>query len=263
MDRLYQELYGPARELGGRAAGAALILIVGWAAVRFLTGPVRALLTRSRFDASIVSFLTSSLRGLLLAGVLLAALQQLGVETTSLLTLLGAAGLAVALSLQSSLANFAAGLLVLAFRTVRVGDLIEVGDVRGQVSEMLPFHIVVDTFDHQRVTVPNTLLTTAPVRNNTALSTRRVQWLVPVGPAVELAAARAALCAQLLADPRVLREPAPKAYVQDWALDRRVLAVLAWASTSDYLALQLESLEGLGQAVEALRAAAAPPGPRQ
>src|SRR5262249_58081401 len=113
--------------------------------------------------------------------------------TASLLALLGAAGLAVALSLQGALANFASGLVLLAFRMVRLGDQIEVGDVRGRVREMLPFHVVLETADNQRITVPNTLLTNGPVRNHSALPDRRVQWTLPVSGRADLAAARAAL----------------------------------------------------------------------
>src|SRR5215469_14729333 len=168
------------REYGVRIVGAVLIVLLGWIANRLLIGPLRRLLDRSHLDASVASFLVNSVRTAIILVVLLAVLQQFGLETTSLLTLLGTAGLAVALSLQGSLANFASGLMVLAFRTVRLGDSIEVGDVRGRVSEMLPFHIVVETLDNQRITLPNTLLTSGPVRNNTYLPARRVQWMLPI-----------------------------------------------------------------------------------
>ncbi len=241
------------REYAGRSVGAALILLLGWSANRLLIGPLQRLLSRSRLDVSVASFLVNSVRTAILLAVLIAVLQQFGLETTSLLTLLGTAGLAVALSLQGSLANFASGLMLLAFRTVRIGDSIEVGDVRGRVSEMLPFHIVVETLDNQRVTVPNTLLTTGPVRNNTYLPARRVQWTLPVSPADNLDAVRAALRSRLQADTRIHKEPPPQIYVQDWATDKRTLAVTAWTATADYLIVQQELLEELGKSVETTR----------
>src|SRR5438067_6711859 len=131
-----------------RVVASAVILVAGWLGVRFLVGPLRRLLEQSRLDPSAASFLVNSTRSAIIVAVLLTVLQQLGVPTASLLTLLGAAGLAVALSLQGSLANFASGLLVLSFRMVRVGDVIEVGDLRGRVSELLPFHIVLVTGDN-------------------------------------------------------------------------------------------------------------------
>jgi small conductance mechanosensitive channel len=233
-----------------RLAGALFILLIGWLAIRLLVGPLRRLLGRSRLDVSVASFLVNSARTAILVVVLLAVLQQFGLETTSLLTLLGTVGLAVALSLQGSLANFASGLILLAFRTVRVGDYIEVGDVRGRVSEMLPFHVVLETPDNQRITVPNTLLTNGAVRNNSYLPTRRVQWSLPFAAGQNLDAIEAALRARLLADTRILREPPPQMYVQDWSVEKRLLVVTAWTATENYLAVQQEMLKCLGESVE-------------
>lgn len=252
MDEFWRGAYAWLDAYSPRILGAVLVLAGGWVLMRLLVGPLRLLLGRSRLDPAVTSFLVSTARTLIFLAVLLAALRQLGVETASLLTLLGAAGLAVALSLQGSLANFASGLLLLAFRMVRIGDLIEVGDVRGRVSDMLPFHVVLDTPDNQRITVPNTLLTTGPVRNNTALPTRRIQWTVPVPPRLPLPTAKDAVRARLAADPRVLHDPAPRCYVQEWTADKRVLAVLAWVATADAVAVQQELLEDLGQSLEGL-----------
>jgi small conductance mechanosensitive channel len=236
-----------------RIVGAAVILLLGWLAARVVLGPLRRLLERGRMDPSTASFLTSTARTLLLVVVLLAALQELGVETTSLLALLGAAGLAVALSLQNSLANFAAGLLLLSFRVVRVGDLVEVGDIRGTVAEMLPFHVILITLDNQRVTIPNTTLANGPVRNHSFLPTRRAQWSLPLLPADDLPRVTEALRNRLLADPRVLKEPAPNVFVQEWAADRRVLTVQAWTANADHQAVQQDMLEALGLTLEGLR----------
>jgi small conductance mechanosensitive channel len=261
MDELWQKAQQAMVLYSGRLAGAVLILVLGWLVLRYLLGPLRRLLGRSHLDPSMASFLANSARTIILVVVILAVLQELGVATTSLLTLLGAAGLAVALSLQSSLANFASGLMVLSFRMVRVGDLIEVGEVRGRVADLLPFYVVIDTLDNQRITVPNTLLTSGPVRNNTFLPARRVTWTLPVPAAADLAALKEALRARLLADPRVLPEPAPLLYVQEWGLDKHVLAVAAWAATPDYLPVQQQLLEELGRAADAFRPPAAPPKP--
>ncbi len=250
MDDLWNTIRAHSLVLSERAAAAVFILLLGWLGIRVLVGPLGRLLGRSRLDPSVASFLVNTARSALLLVVLVAVLQQLGVQTASLLALLGTAGLAVALSLQGSLANFAAGLLVLSFRIVRVGDLVEVGDVRGRVSEMLPFHVVIDTADNQRVTVPNTLLTTNPVRNNSRLPTRRVQWTLPVGAGRDLDAVKQALRDRLRAEPRVRSEPPPEIVVRDWAEDRRTLGVAAWVATEDYLAVQAEMLEELGKCLE-------------
>ncbi|MGH7168945.1 MAG: mechanosensitive ion channel family protein [Gemmataceae bacterium] len=248
----WQHIPSWVREYGGRLIGAILILLLGWIATRLLVGPLRRLLGRSRLDASVASFLVNSVRTAILLVVLLAVLQQFGLETTSLLTLLGTVGLAVALSLQGSLANFASGLLLLAFRTVRVGDWIEIGDVRGRVSEMLPFHIVLETLDNQRITVPNTALTNGTVRNNTYLPSRRVQWTLPVSAGEDLDAVKGALHHRLQGESRILKEPPPQIYVQEWTADRRTLVVTAWTATADYFDVQQEMLEELGKSLDNL-----------
>jgi small conductance mechanosensitive channel len=253
MDGFWEELGKWLAARAGGLAAAAAILLVGFFALRYLLTPLRRLLERGHVNPSSASFVANTARGLLLVVIIIGVLQQLGVETASLLTVLATAGLAVALSLQNTLANFTSGLLVLAFRMVRVGDLIDVGGLRGRVADLFPFHVVLITEDNQAVTVPNTLLTTGGVRNFTARGQRRAQWSLPVRAGIDLDAARAALLERLRGDPRVLAEPAPRAFVQEWGDDRRVLAVQAWASAADQPAVQDELLEALGRTVEALR----------
>jgi small conductance mechanosensitive channel len=246
---------GAAWDAGTRVVAALAILAVGVLAERLLSARVRPLLERNRFDPLVASFLANTLRAAILAAVVIGVLQQLGVQTASLLALLGAAGLAVGLSLQNSLANFASGLLVLSFRTVRVGDLIEVGDVRGRVVEMLPFHVVVVSADNQRITLPNTLLTGGAVRNHSALPTRRAQWALPLTATDDLGAVKAALRERLAKDPRVLPEPPPDVYVQAWGEQQRTLTAEAWTATANYPAVQQELLEVLGLRLEEMRRA--------
>jgi small conductance mechanosensitive channel len=262
MDDVWQALEQFLRNYGGRLAGAVLVLAAGWLLLRYLVGPLRRMLARSRVEPLAASFLVNSARTMVLFAVLLAVLNQLGVETTSLLTLLGAVALAVSLSLQSSLANFASGLIVLWFRIVRVGDQIEVGDVKGRVVELLPFHAVVVTADNQRVTVPNTQLTGTAVRNHSTLPTRRAEWALPVAADDDLAAVKQALEARLRADQRVLQEPPPQAYVKEWAPDKKTVAVTAWTATADHPAVQQEMLEALGASLEELRRKRTPEGAR-
>ena len=237
-----------------RVGRAVAVLAGGGLATWFVAGPFRRMLARSRLDPSSASFLLNTGRGALLIAVVLIALDQLGVQTTSLIALLGAAGLAVGLALQGSLANFASGLLLLSFRTVRVGDWIEVGGFRGQVRDMHPFFIVLVAEDNRVVTLPNTLLTGGAVANDSALPTRRVRWTLPVTGRDDLASAKEALTARLRADPRVLAEPAPRADVEEWADDRRVLAATAWTSAADRAAVQREMMEALGNALDQARA---------
>src|SRR5438105_10423023 len=238
MNEWWHGYFVKAPEYAGRVLGVILILGLGWLAVRLFVGPLRRLLERGRMDPTVASFLANSLRTTLLIVILIAVLQQLGVETTSILALLGAAGLAIALSLQGSLANFAAGLIVVAFRMVRVGDTIEMADVRGQVKELLPFHVVLVTPDNQRITLPNTLLTSSAVRNHSALPLRRAQWTLSLKAGDDLAAIKEIIVAQLGADRRILSDPPPELYLKEWSDDKRVLLVSAWTHPADYQAVQ-------------------------
>jgi small conductance mechanosensitive channel len=253
MAEFWQQLQQAVLDYAPRLPAALIILIVGWGVVRFLLGPLRRMLDRSRLDPSVMSFVVNSARIVILLVTLLAVLHQLGIQTASLLTLLGAAGLAIALSLQSSLANFAAGLLLLSFRRVRVGDLIEVGDARGRVSEMLPFHTVLVTVENETVIIPNTSLTNGTVRNQSSLPLRRVRWTVPLGPDDALAVVKAELRRRLLADPRVHRDPAPQLYLETWSPDQRVLAITAWTATPDALVVQQDLLEEFAAILDQLR----------
>jgi small conductance mechanosensitive channel len=261
MDDLWQILRQFFQDYGGRILGAVLILAAGWVLIRYLVSPLRRLLGRSHLDPLVASFLINSLRTVLLFAVLLGVLNQLGVETTSLLTLLGAVALAVSLSLQGSLANFASGLLVLWFRIVRVGDQIETGDLKGRVLELLPFHAVIITADNQRVTVPNTQLTNGPVRNHSALPTRRCEWTLSLKAGEDLAAVKQALGNRLRADGRILADPPPQFFLKEWAEDKRVLTATAWTATPDHPAVQQDMLEALGEALEELRKSRAAPTP--
>ncbi len=233
-----------------RLAAVSVLLLAGWLFDRLVIRALSRLLARTGVAAGAVSFLFNTARAVVLCAVVLAVLQQLGVETTSVVALLGVAGAALALSLQGFMGNFAAGLVLLGERMLRLGDVIEVGDVRGRVVEIQTFHVIVETAEHVRVTLPNTLLVNGPFRNHSALPTRRVQWLLPVPLGIDLGPIKEELAACLLADVRILREPVPVVFVRDWALDKQTLAVQAWTTSADALAVQEELLEALGNVME-------------
>lgn len=144
---------------------ALLILIAGWLAARLLARLFSNFMKRLRLDATLVTFLNSLTYAVLLVIVVVAVLGQLGVETASLIAVLGAAGLALALSLQASLGNLASGLMILSFQLFRVGDTIEVVGVRGVVQEILVFHTIISTEDGQRALIPNSKITSEVVRH--------------------------------------------------------------------------------------------------
>ncbi len=159
----YLEL--PAVQWGLSLVKAAAILGAGWLAaqlgMRWLTTGLR----RLQLDLALVAFLSSLIYSILLVVVAIAVLAQLGVQTASLVTVLGAVGLALALSLQNSLSNLASGIIILGYRFFRAGDTIEVAGARGRVTEMLIFHTILSTEDGQRVLIPNSKITSEIVRH--------------------------------------------------------------------------------------------------
>ena len=159
----YLEL--PAVQWGLSLVKAAAILGAGWLAaqlgMRWLTTGLR----RLQLDLALVAFLSSLIYSILLVVVAIAVLGQLGVQTASLVTVLGAVGLALALSLQNSLSNLASGIIILGYRFFRAGDTIEVAGARGRVTEMLIFHTILSAEDGQRVLIPNSKITSEIVRH--------------------------------------------------------------------------------------------------
>jgi small conductance mechanosensitive channel len=233
--------------------GALVLLVLGWLVYRLLFRPIRRMLERSRLGPIVVGYLAALIQTAFAIVLILAVLHQLGVQTVSLVTLLGAAGLALALSLQGVLSNFTSGLLLFSYRMFRVGDLIEVGELRGRVSEMLPFHLVLTTPDNQKIMVPNSMLTGGAVRNNSAFPHRRVQWTLAIKPQDELSVVREALRTCLLGRAGVLAEPPPHIHVQEWTDDKRVLAITAWTSPENVDNLRNDTLEELGRCLEDVR----------
>src|SRR5262245_37397705 len=253
MEEPWHEYHALIMGYAGRVLGALALVAVGWLAHRFLLRPLRRVLERGRMGPVVSSYIAGLAQAGLVIVVILAILHQFGVQTVSLITLLGAAGLALALSLQGLLSNFTSGLLLFSYRMFRVGDLIEVGDLRGRVSEMLPFHVVLTTGDNQKIIVPNAMLTGGAVRNNSALPQRRVQWMLAIKPQDDLTVAREALRACLLARAGVLADPPPHIYVQEWTEDKRVLAITAWTSPENVETLRNEALEDLGRCLDDVR----------
>jgi small conductance mechanosensitive channel len=250
MSELWVKMESHLPSWGAHLLAVAILLLAGWLFSRYLVGWLFRALVRVGVAAGAVSFLTNTVRAMVLCAVILSVLQQLGVETTSMLALLGAGGAALFLSLQGFMVNFAAGLVLLGQRLMRLGDTIEVGDVRGRVVEMQTFHVVVETAESVRVSVPNGMLMNNPFRNHSLLPRRRVQWLLPLPGGIDLAALKEALGARLQEDPRILAEPRPALFLREWAPDKVTLAVQAWTATADAQAVQDELLEGLGKVAE-------------
>lgn len=218
---------------------ALVIFIVGQWLAKLIGRTIKRVMNRRNADPTLVNFTASLVYYGALAFVVIAALNRLGVQTASLIAVLGAAGLAVGLALQGSLSNFAAGVLMIIFRPFSVGDFIEGGGTMGTVEEIQLFTTTIVTPENATVIVPNSKLGGDNIINYTAKPRRRTEAVVGISYSDDIDKARQAILDELDRDPRILKEPAPMVSVADLADSSVDLQVWAWASTPDFLAVRL------------------------
>jgi small conductance mechanosensitive channel len=217
-----------------RLVTAGLIFFVGRWIARFITDVVRRMFARTDMEDTLEHFLCNLIYGVLLVVVVIATVNQLGIQTTSLLAVLGAAGLAVGLSLQGSLSNFASGVLIIAFRPYKVGDFIEGGGVSGTVEEVQIFTTVLKSPDNKRIIVPNSQIMNAEIVNYSSNETRRVDLVIGCGYSDDLDKVRKVLEDIVAADDRVLKEPATNIAVVELGDSSVKFVVRPWVNGSDY-----------------------------
>lgn len=221
---------------------ALLIFFVGkWVAARIArlvkTGAAK------RIDGTVANFVGNLLNIVLVAFVVIAALDELGVETTSLVAILGAAGLAVGLALKDSLGNFAAGVMLIMFRPFKVGDYVEAGGAAGSIKEIRIFATIMNTPDNKIITVPNGAIMGGNIVNYSEMPTRRVDMVVGVGYGSDLSRVKTVLQSILEADERILKDPAPVIAVSELADSSINLLVRPWVNSADYWAVKWDTTE--------------------
>ena len=221
-------------EWGFRVIAALLIFFIGRWVAKVLTRTIRRLMQSRQLDAALVSFVSSLLYALLLIFVILAAVAKLGIQTTSLVAVLGAAGLAVGLALQGSLSNFAAGVLIILFRPFRIGDFIEAGGTAGIVDEIGILFTEMRTPDNKKIVAPNSTIMAGVITNVTANDTRRCDMTFGVSYSDDLGKVRSILQEMIAADPRVLPEPAPQIVIAELGASSVNFAVRPWLKKDDF-----------------------------
>jgi small conductance mechanosensitive channel len=212
---------------------ALAILVIGWWLAKFLTGILRRVL-KKHVDETLTSFVCSLAKMGLVTLVIITAIGRLGVETTSFVAILGAAGLAVGFALQGSLANFASGVMLIFFRPFVAGDYVEAGGTAGVVLEVGIFATVLKTPDNKRITIPNSGITDGTIINFSAHDTRRVDLVFGIGYDDDIKKAKEILMGILTADERVLSDPAPVVAVGELADSSVNFICRPWVKTDDY-----------------------------
>ena len=213
---------------------ALAIFYIGRMVVAAVVGFVRKVLEGRGMDAILVSFLVAILRWILLLFVVIAALSQLGINTNSLVAVLGAAGLAIGLSLQSSLSNFASGVMLIIFRPFTIDDFIEAGGVSGVVEEIGIFSITLRTADNRGIIIPNGSVYGGTITNYSRYNTRRVDMVFGIGYDDNLLQAKEIIKRILSEDERILADPAPTITVGELADSSVNFNVRPWCATADY-----------------------------
>ncbi|WP_416900116.1 MAG: mechanosensitive ion channel family protein [Minwuia sp.] len=220
-------------------AGVAIILVVGfWAAGMISRLAGKTMVKTGKVDAMLANFLSTLVRYAIIAVAVIAALDQFGVETTSFVAIIGAAGLAIGLALQGTLSNLAAGVMILIFRPFKQGQFIEAGGISGTIDDVSLFVTELHTADNIQILVPNGQLWNTAIRNYSHHPTRRLDLMLGIGYGDDIGKAIEALREMAQTEDRVLKDPAPMIAVANLGESSVDLTIRLWCTAGDYWGLK-------------------------
>ena len=234
MENILKNTYAYLIEHGLQVLIALLIFVIGRWLAKLIARWLGAAMTKAKVEKTLVSFVEHVCYIALFVTVIIAALAKLGVQTAQYIAVLGAAGLAIGLALQGSLANFASGVLLIFFKPFKVGDFVELAGAKGTVREIQIFTTVLDTPDNVRVVIPNGQITGTTISNYTANSTRRVDLVIGVSYGDDLKKAQQVIEAVLASDKRVLKNPPAAVAVSELGDSSVNFVVRPWVKGDDY-----------------------------
>jgi small conductance mechanosensitive channel len=230
---------------GLKVIAGIVVFIVGRWVAKGLTNVARKVMEKRAVDHTLVSFVANLTYIALLVFVVLAALGQLGIQTTSFIAVIGAAGLAIGLALQGSLSNFAAGFLMIIFRPFKVGDFIEGAGVAGTVEAIQIFTTQLKSPDNKTVIIPNASLTAGNITNYSTKGTRRVDIVMGIGYGDDIDKAKKIMADVLAKDGRILKDPAPTIAVVELADSSVNFVVRPWVKADDYWDVYFDLTENI------------------
>jgi small conductance mechanosensitive channel len=231
---IVEQLIAFGTKYGLQVIGAVLILIVGRIVAGIIRRFVEKLLNKANQEPSIVSFVGNLTFALVLTFAVLAALAKFGIQTASFVAVLGAAGFAVGFALQGSLANFAAGVLILVLRPFRTGDFIDAAGVAGTVQEIQLFTTVLATPDNVKIMVPNGMIFGNVIKNISGYDTRRIDLVVGIGYGSSIPKAIEVVMDLIKGETRILTDPTPQIAVSELADSSVNFVVRPWVKAADY-----------------------------
>ncbi|MGI9329958.1 MAG: mechanosensitive ion channel family protein [Gammaproteobacteria bacterium] len=239
------------QQFGTNVLIALAIFFIGRLVAKWLTNLTRRIMAKTDMEDTLENFLCNLIYAVLMVVIVIATINQLGIQTTSLLAVLGAAGLAVGLALQGSLSNFASGVLIVAFRPYKVGDFIEGGGVSGVVEEVQIFSTIMRSGDNKKIIVPNSQMMAGEIVNYSANDTRRVDLVAGCGYDDDLDKVRQVLTDIVNSEERVLKEPAPTIAVLELADSSVNFVVRPWVATGDYWPVYFDLTEQIKKRFDA------------
>lgn len=233
-DQILEKLTGIAVEYGPKLLGAIVVLVLGSWIINLIMRGIRKMMEKGDMDASLKPFLRTLVRTLLRALLFISVLGMLGIEMTSFIAILGAAGLAVGLALSGTLQNFAGGVMILLFKPFKVGDVLEAQGYIGSVKEIQIFNTIMKTADNKTIIIPNGGLATGSMTNYSTEETRRVDWTIGIGYGDDADKARAVIKKLADSDERILKDPEVFIAISELGDSSVNFAVRAWVKSSDY-----------------------------
>jgi small conductance mechanosensitive channel len=238
-------------EFGPKLIAAILIWIIGSWIVKMIIKGVRTAMTKAAYDESLKKFLLNLISWVFKIVLIIVVLGTVGVETTSFAAILAAAGLAIGLALQGSLGNFAGGVLIMIFKPIKIGDLIEAQGEVGVVKEIEIFTTKLIGLSNKEIIIPNGSLSNGNIVNYTTEGTRRVDLVFGVGYDSDIKKTKEVFSQVLAAHPKVLKDPAPTIAVSELADSSINFVVRPWCTTADYWAVYFEVTENVKEALDA------------
>jgi small conductance mechanosensitive channel len=251
VEQLIAKGYELLTVFGVKILAALAVFIIGRWVVKYVRRLILRIMEKREVDPTLTKFVTNLIYFALLTFVIVAALGMLGIQTTSFIAVLGAAGLAVGLALQGSLSNFAAGVLMIIFRPFKVGDLIEAAGATGVVEEVQIFTTQLLTPDNKTIIIPNAQITSDTITNYTSKGTRRADMVIGIGYEDDIDKARAIISDVLSQDERILKEPATQIAVSELADSSVNFTVRPWVKAQDYWGVIFDATETIKKRFDA------------
>jgi len=234
FENIMAQLTSIAVEYGPKLIGAIIVLIIGHWVIKLLTRAFASIMNKSKIDDSLKPFLSGILTTLLKIMLVISVLSMIGIQMTSFIAIIGAAGLAVGMALSGMLQNFAGGVMVLIFKPFKKGDLIEAQGHFGIVHEIQIFNTILKSLDNKTIIIPNGGLSTSSMTNFSTEDKRRVDWTFGIGYGDDIDKAKSVIKTLCDEDPRILKDPEVFIAVSELGNSSVNFTVRAWVKSADY-----------------------------